>query len=74
MAHVAVWTGSEMIVWGGIGDFGQLEYRWRDNPNTDTWTPTSYYQCAFCAIRPNSDMDRKRNGRSGGGMTIHIGY
>lgn len=38
----AVWTGSEMIVWGG-GDpgFTQLNTGGRYNPATDTWTSTS---------------------------------
>ena len=25
--HTAVWTGSEMIVWGGADDAGNLEHR-----------------------------------------------
>ena len=40
--HVAVWTGTEMIVWGGIyviaGDH-YLNDGGRYNPATDTWTP-----------------------------------
>jgi N-acetylneuraminic acid mutarotase len=32
----AIWTGTEMIVWGGGGDSGS-----RYNPTTDTWSPTS---------------------------------
>jgi N-acetylneuraminic acid mutarotase len=39
--HTAVWTGTEMIVWGGINypvyDLSGGRY----NPVTDTWTPTS---------------------------------
>jgi N-acetylneuraminic acid mutarotase len=41
--HTAVWTGSEMIVWGGY-DFGNnlsFDTGGRYNPNTNTWTPTS---------------------------------
>jgi hypothetical protein len=34
--HTAVWTGTEMIVWGGIGNTGG-----RYNPTTDAWAPTS---------------------------------
>src|SRR5262245_2234020 len=36
--HTAVWTGSEMIVWGGLngGNTGG-----RYNPSTDSWTATS---------------------------------
>jgi len=40
--HTAVWTGSEMIVWGG-GATGPtyLNTGGRYNPSTDSWTPTS---------------------------------
>jgi hypothetical protein len=38
--HTAVWTGSEMIVWGGFG-YGLHGTGGRYNPSTDTWTPTS---------------------------------
>jgi N-acetylneuraminic acid mutarotase len=38
-SHTAVWTGSEMIVWGGGG--GVLNTGGRYNPATNTWTPTS---------------------------------
>ncbi|MGE5209108.1 MAG: Kelch repeat-containing protein [Alphaproteobacteria bacterium] len=34
--HTAVWTGTEMIIWGGNGNTGG-----RYNPSTDSWTPTS---------------------------------
>ena len=36
--HTAVWTGSEMIVWGGQGF---LDTGGRYNPSTDSWTATS---------------------------------
>ena len=43
--HTAVWTGSEMIVWGGnaiIGNTtGQTETGGRYHPSTDTWRATS---------------------------------
>ncbi len=43
--HTAVWTGSEMIVWGGCNgqDFcdNPLNTGGRYNPATDSWTPTS---------------------------------
>ncbi len=35
--HVAVWTGTEMIVWGGAADLSGARY----NPSTDTWTATT---------------------------------
>lgn len=40
-AHTAVWTGSEMIVWGGTGSHGSLNTGGRYNPATDTWAPVS---------------------------------
>jgi N-acetylneuraminic acid mutarotase len=39
--HAAVWTGSEMIVWGGYGSSGNLRTGGRYNPATDSWTQTS---------------------------------
>src|SRR5207302_1763347 len=41
--HTAVWTGSEMIVWGGTPDFfvPPLNTGGRYNPGTDSWTATS---------------------------------
>ena len=39
--HTAVWTGSEMIVWGGYaGDGEYLETGGHYNPALDTWAPT----------------------------------
>jgi hypothetical protein len=35
--HTAVWTGTEMIVWGDSGDTSGGRY----NPSTDTWAATS---------------------------------
>src|SRR2546430_7178296 len=40
--HTAVWTGSEMIVWGGFtATSGVTNTGGRYNPNTDSWTATS---------------------------------
>src|SRR5205823_51278 len=38
--HTAVWTGSEMIVWGGFGGTN-LNTGGRYNPSTDSWTATT---------------------------------
>ena len=38
-SHTAVWTGTEMIVWGGAPSF--LNTGGRYNPSTDNWTATS---------------------------------
>src|SRR6266542_2179506 len=39
--HTAVWTGSEMIIWGGYNNGNDLNSGGRYNPATDSWTPTS---------------------------------
>jgi N-acetylneuraminic acid mutarotase len=41
-SHTAVWTGIEMIVWGGVtgGGFSFLNSGGRYNPATDSWRPT----------------------------------
>jgi N-acetylneuraminic acid mutarotase len=44
----AVWTGSEMIVWGGTteGGGGKFNSGSRYDPATDTWRPTSAVEAA----------------------------
>ena len=38
-----MWTGSEMIVWGGYGTQNFfLNTGGRYNPSTDSWTPTDF--------------------------------
>ena len=39
-SHTAVWTGSEMIVWGGFDGTSDLNTGERYDPGTDSWTPT----------------------------------
>lgn len=39
--HVAVWTGTEMIIWGGQDDTEVFNTGGRYNPTTDTWTAMS---------------------------------
>ncbi len=41
MSHTAVWTGSEMIVWGGQSSSSALRSGGRYRPATDSWEPTS---------------------------------
>jgi hypothetical protein len=38
--HTAVWTSSEMIVWGGFAG-GEVNTGGRYNPGTDSWTATN---------------------------------
>ena len=62
--HTAVWTGSEMIVWGGIGTsfFGSdLNTGGRYAPGTDSWTATNTYnvpepRSSHTAIWTGSEM------------------
>jgi N-acetylneuraminic acid mutarotase len=39
--HTAVWTGAQMIVWGGVNDNGALSSGGVYLPSSDTWTPTA---------------------------------
>src|SRR5439155_21818843 len=40
--HTAAWTGSEMIVWGGIDEnLLVLNTGGKYNPTSDSWTPTT---------------------------------
>jgi N-acetylneuraminic acid mutarotase len=39
--HTAVWTGTEVIVWGGINGSGILKTGGRYNPSTDSWVATN---------------------------------
>jgi N-acetylneuraminic acid mutarotase len=41
LSHTAVWTGSEMIVWGGYDGISYLNTGARYNPSTDSWTATT---------------------------------
>ena len=48
--HRAVWTGSEMIVWGGSDDMNYLHTGGRYDPSTDSWTATSTVNVALGRI------------------------
>jgi hypothetical protein len=39
--HTAVWTGNEMVVWGGYDGSSYLNTGGRYNPGTDNWIATS---------------------------------
>src|SRR5437868_392254 len=40
--HTAVWTGSEMIIWGGVDDSGfAVNTGGKYNPGTNSWTATT---------------------------------
>jgi N-acetylneuraminic acid mutarotase len=46
-AHTAVWTGSEMTIWGGEDDTTFFNTGGRYNPGTDTWAATSTTNAPF---------------------------
>jgi len=63
--HTAVWTGSEMIVWGG-GTLGSpFNTGGRYNPNTDSWTATSTTNAPSAPVLSHGSVDRQPNDRLG---------
>ena len=60
--HTAVWTGSEMIVWGGFGGT-YLNTGGRSNPSTDSWIGTS--TLTRPRLAGTQQLDRQRNDRLG---------
>ena len=53
--HGAVWTGSEMIVWGGaVPTAFQFDTGGRYNPATDSWTATSTTNAPDARDRPTA--------------------
>ena len=77
--HKALWTGSEMIIWGGSNQTNYLRTGARYNPRTDTWTPTQVPNTtipgrySFAAVWSGSEMivwggvDETFHGTSTGG-------
>ena len=57
--HTAVWTGSEMIVWGGDGNRGTLNTGGRYYPSTDSWTATSTTNAPIPTRRSHGSLDRQ---------------
>ena len=47
-----MWTGSEVIIWGGFHFDNQLNTGGRYNPITDSWTPTSTTNAKRWGIAP----------------------
>ena len=56
--HTAVWTGSEMIVWGGFDGLNMfLNTGGRYNPNTNSWTATSTTNAPSAPIPAHGNLD-----------------
>src|SRR5207249_12283448 len=64
--HTAVWTGSEMIVWGGASSGSVLNTGGRYNPGTDSWTATS-------TTSAPADRQHTPLNSSGGEMMVCVG-
>ena len=60
----AVWTGSEMIVWGGYSYDG-ADHFWntggRYNPGTDSWVGYQHHQCTWGPGGAHGSLDRQCN-------------
>ncbi len=61
ISHRAVWTGSEMIVWGGWNGADRFNTGGKYNPSTDSWTATSTINTPspredFTAVWTGSEM------------------
>ena len=59
--HSVVWTGTEMIVWGGLDKGDSLNTGGRYNPSTDSWTATSTTnapeaRCRHTAVWTGTEM------------------
>jgi hypothetical protein len=56
--HTAVWTGSEMIVWGGQDEsFNRLNTGGKYDPSVDSWTPTSTTNAPTGPAQSHCNMD-----------------
>ena len=59
--HTAVWTGSEMIVWGGSDDLTHLNTGGQYNPSYGQLDSHQHYQRAVRAELSHGSLDRQRN-------------
>ena len=60
-SHTAIWTGSEMIVWGGFDGIVHLKTGGRYNPATNSWTATNTTNAARDTQRSYSSVEWERN-------------
>ena len=71
--HTAVWTGSQMIVWGGSGTHNQLNTGGRYNPGTNSWTATSTTNAPAGRYSHTRRVDRQSNDCLGRSQVSGIG-
>ena len=60
----AVWTGSRLVVWGGVG-VGSVRTGGRYDPVADTWTPTNANEATSAREWHIGRLDRDRDDRVG---------
>ncbi len=63
--HTAVWTGTEMIVWGGSGASSFLNDGGRYNPTANSWTAVTTTAAPRRTRESRRRLDRRRNDRLG---------
>ena len=63
-SHTAVWTGSEMIVWGGSAQ-SDLNTGGRYSPDSNTWAPDDVVERSVRTLRPHGRMDGDGDDRVG---------
>ena len=57
--HTAVWTGSEMIIWGGSDEFNDFEHWWEIQSRHGQLDGHKHDQCAQYTILSHGSMDRQ---------------
>ncbi len=50
--HTAIWSGSEMIIWGGYDGVGAVDSGGRYDPSNDSWTATATSEAPSARTRP----------------------
>ena len=70
--HTEVWTGSEMIVWGGFNiGHDDFKHRREIQSGTDSWTATSTTNAPICPSLSHGSVDRQRDDRLGRSYMQH---
>lgn len=64
--HTAVWTGAEMIIWGGTNGTNFFNTGGRYSPSTDTWSPDlDGSERSLGSVSGYGHLDRNGNDRLG---------
>ena len=63
--HTAVWTGTEMIVWGGNNGYFFLNRGGKYAPSTDSWIAVSITNAPHSPRQSYGNLERQRNDHTG---------